>query len=136
MEIETIKNFLNKKNTIGFVGATIQKNKWGYKKYKELKKAGFRVFPINPKYNKIDSDTCYPSLKSLIEFLNKRPDLIVTIIPPEITKKIVEQCRIYGIKKIWMQPGSESKEAIKFCDDNSIEVVHGICIVVDALQKL
>ena len=136
MDIETIKNFLNKKNTIGFVGATIQKEKWGYKKYKEIKDAGFKVYPINPKYDEVDGDKCFPNLKSLIKFLHEKPDFMITITPPKVTEKTVEQCKIFGIDKIWMQPGSESEKAIKFCKDNNIEVVHGICIVVDALKKL
>ena len=136
MELETIKKFLDKKNTIGFIGATVQKDKWGYKKYKEIKNAGFKIYPINPKYDNIDGDKCFPDLRSLLEFLDKKPDIIVTIVPPKITEKIVEQCKIFKIDKIWMQPGSESEEAIKFCKDNDIEVVHEVCIVVDALQKL
>jgi len=136
MDIETIKRFLNKSNTIGFVGATVQKEKWGYKKYKKIKDAGFKVYPINPKYDEIDGDRCFPNLNSLINFLNKKPDFVITIIPPKITEKIVEQCKEVGINKIWMQPGSESEKAIDFCEENDIEVVHGTCIVVDALQKL
>ncbi len=136
MDIETIKNYLDKKNTIGFIGATIQKDKWGFKKYKEIKNAGFKVYPINPKYDEIDGDKCFSNLKSLIEFLNKKPDFVITIVPPKVTEKIVEQCKIFGINKIWMQPGSESKKAINFCEENRIEVVHGVCIVVDALQRL
>ncbi len=136
MDIETIKNYLDKKNTIGFIGATIQKDKWGFKKYKEIKNAGFKVYPINPKYDEIDGDKCFSNLKSLIEFLNKKPDFVITIVPPKVTEKIVEQCKIFGINKIWMQPGSESKKAINYCKENRIEVVHGVCIVVDALQRL
>jgi len=136
MDIETIKNYLDKKNTIGFVGATIQKEKWGFKKYKEIKNAGFKVYPVNPKYDEIDGDKCFPNLKSLLKFLNKKPDFVITVVPPKVTEKIVEQCKIFGINKIWMQPGSESKKAINFCEENRIEVVHGVCIVVDALQRL
>jgi len=136
MDIETIKNFLDKENKIGFFGATVQKDKWGYKKYKKIKEAGFKVYPINPKYDNIDGDKCYPNLNSLIDFLHEKPDFVLTIIPPKVTEKIVEQCKILGIDKIWMQPGSESKKAIKFCEQNGIKVVHGICIVVDALNKL
>ena len=136
MDMETIKNFLNKENTIGFVGATIQKEKWGYKKYKETKEAGFKVYPVNPKYGEVDGDKCFPDLKSLTESLCEKPDFVITIIPPKITERTVEQCKILGIDKIWMQPGSESEKAIKFCEENGIEVVHGVCIVVDALQKL
>ena len=136
MDTETIKIFLNKKNTIGFVGATIQKEKWGYKKYKEIKDAGFKVYPVNPKYDEVDGDKCFPNLKSLLQFLKEKPDFVITIVPPKVTEKIVEQCKIFGIDKIWMQPGSESEKAIKFCEENGIEVVHGICIVIDALRKL
>ena len=75
-------------------------------------------------------------MKSLIEFQGEKPDFVITIIPPNVTEKTVEQCKILGIDKIWMQPGSESEKAIKFCEENAIQVVHGICIVVDALQKL
>ena len=136
MDEETIKKYLNKKNTIAFVGATIQKEKWGYKKYKELKDAGFKVYPLNLKYDEVDGDKCFPDLDSLIKFLKEKPDFVITIIPPKVTEKIVEQCKVLGIDKIWMQPGSESEKAIKFCKENDIEVVHGICIVVDALRKL
>jgi len=136
MDIKTIKKFLDKNNTIGFVGATVQKDKWGYKKYKEIKKAGFKVYPINPRYKNIDGDKCFPSLNSLINFLNKKPELVITIVPPKITENIVEQCKTLGIDKVWMQPGSESEKSVKFCKDNDIEVVHNVCVVVDALQKL
>jgi hypothetical protein len=136
MDIELIKRFLNKENIIGFVGATVQKDKWGYKKYKNLKNEGFKVYPINPKYTEIDGDKCFQNLQSLISFLDKKPDIILTIIPPNITEKIVEECKTFGIDKIWMQPGSESEKSIKFCDENNISVVHGICIVVDGLKKV
>ena len=136
MDIEKINKFLNRENIIGFMGATIQKEKWGYKKYKELKDAGFKVYPINPKYDEVDGDKCFSNLESLIDFLNEKPDFVITIIPPKVTETTVEKCKIFGIDKIWMQPGSESEKAIKYCEENGIEVVHGICIVVDALQKL
>ena len=36
------------------------------------------------------------------------------------------------IKNIWMQQGSEAKDAINFCKDNGIDVVHGECILMFA----
>ena len=136
MDEETIKKFLEINNTIGFIGATIQKDKWGYKKYKQMKNAGYKIYPINPKYDEIDGEKCFNSIKELIDFLQKKPDYVITIVPPKVTLKVVEQCKMFNIDKIWMQPGSESENAISFCNENKIEVVSGICIVVDALQKL
>ncbi len=136
LDVKTIKRFVNKKNVIGFVGATVQKDKWGYKKFKSLKDAGYTVYPINPKYDVVDGDICFQNLESLIAAIHKKPDLVVTIIPPQITERVVIQCKKLGIDKIWMQPGSESERAIRLCTEYGISVVHGICIVVDALQKL
>jgi predicted CoA-binding protein len=135
MDENTLKKFLDKKNKIGFVGATVQKDKWGYKIYNEIKNAGFSVYPINPKYEEIDGDRCFPNLKNLIENLNEKPDYIITIVPPKITEKVVIECKNFGIDKIWMQPGSESKKAINFCKENKIEVISGFCIYVDAIQN-
>jgi len=136
MDVETIQQFLNKSNTIGVVGATVHQEKWGYKKYKVLKDAGFDVYPVNPRYDDVDGDRCFPNLQALTEFLHEKLDVVITIIPPKGTEQTVEQCKLLGIDKIWMQPGSESSKAIQFCEDNGITVVHGMCIVVDALRKL
>jgi predicted CoA-binding protein len=135
MEVELIKSFLDNNNIIGLVGATINKEKWGYKIFKDLKDAGFKVYPVNPNYSKVENNKCFADLSSLVEYLSKKPDYIITITPPKITEKTVEECKKLGIKKIWMQPGSESEKSINFCNENNIVVVHGVCIVVDALKK-
>ena len=135
MDEETIKKFLDKKNKIAFVGATNQKDKWGYKKYISMKKAGYSLYPINPKYDEIDGDMCFSKLEDLCENIKENIDYVILIVPPKITEKIVEQCKELKINKVWMQPGSESKEAIDFCKKNDIEAIYGICIVVDAINK-
>ena len=68
MDEETIKNFLNKKNTIGFIGATIQKEKWGYKKYK---KRFYRTPPIPFTYKKSDIYVCSGSVLDILGFENE-----------------------------------------------------------------
>ncbi|NOY06371.1 MAG: CoA-binding protein, partial [Chlorobi bacterium] len=35
-----------------------------------------------------------------------------------------------GIRRIWMQQGAESEEAIRFCEEHGINVVHGECIMM------
>ena len=126
-----ITEFLNKKNKIAIIGASAKPEKWGYKIYKKLKSAGFHIYPINPKYNDIDQNICYHALKALPE----KPDVVITIVKPEITEKIVEQCKKLNIDKLWMQPGSESEKSINFCKDNNIKVVHNICFVINGLKE-
>ncbi len=123
--------FLNRKNKIAVVGVSEDRAKWGRKVYEELKSAGYKIYPINPKHKKIGSDRCYPNLKALPE----KPDVVITVVPPQITEKIVEQCRFLGINKVWMQPGSESEKAIAFCENNNINTIHHACFVVDGLKR-
>ena len=125
------KNFLDKKNKIAIVGVSANTQKWNSKIYRELKSAKYCVYAVNPKYKKIGQDKCYQKL----DVLPKSPDVVITIIPPKITEQVVKQCKKLGIKKVWMQPGSESKKAIEFCKNNNIEIVYNACFVVDGLKK-
>jgi len=126
-----ITDFLNKRNKIAIVGASAKPEKWGYKVYKKLKSIGFHIYAINPKYNKIDRDVCYSDLESLPQ----KPDIVMTVIPSEITEMIVKKCKQLDINKVWMQPGSESEKSIKFCKNNNIKLIHNTCFVVNGLKE-
>ncbi len=110
---------------IAVVGATDNREKYGYKVYVDLKAKGYKVYGVNPRRPKIDGDETYASLKDLPEV----PDLVVTVVPPHVTEEIVKQVKELGIKKIWMQPGSESEKAIEFCRRNNIKVIYNSCIM-------
>ncbi len=127
MKEELIEEFLNKKNIFSVVGASRDPRKYGYQVYKDLKEAGYEVYPINPNAEKILGDKCYPDLGDL----PTKPDVVDVVVPPKVTEEIVKACKRLGITKIWMQPGSESETAIKFCDENDMDVVHGVCVMVE-----
>ncbi|MFB6089207.1 MAG: CoA-binding protein, partial [Candidatus Aenigmatarchaeota archaeon] len=100
-------------------------DKYGYKVWKDLKKSGYEVYPVNPKASEIEGEKCYSSL----EDLPQKPDVVNIVVPPEITERIVKQCDEMNIKKVWMQPGSESAKAMKFCKENGINVLSNICVM-------
>lgn len=81
---------------------------------------------MNPNADEILGDKCYPSLEKLPVI----PDVVNVVVPPEITEQIVKTCKKLGVKNVWMQPGSESEEAIRFCEDNDIDIVYGVCVMV------
>jgi len=127
MNEELIKEFLRKKNIYAVIGVSRDPKKYGYRVYKDLKRAGYTVYPINPNADEILDDKCYHSLKELPE----KPDIVDVVVPPKIAEKIVKECKKLGIKRIWMQPGSESKKAINFCKENNIKIVYGVCVMVE-----
>ena len=132
MDEKLILEFLNKKNVFAVVGASRDPKKYGHQVYKDLRKAGYRVYPVNPNADEILGDRCYPS----IEDLPVKPDVVDIVVPPKITERVVKTCRKLGIRKVWMQPGSESEAAIKFCEENGMDVVHGVCVMVERVSRL
>lgn len=112
------------------VGASNNKEKYGYKVMLSLKELGFEVIPINPKEKEILGEKSYPTLTGAVNNDNVI-DTVIFVVPPKITEEIVKEVNELDILKVWMQPGSESKDAINFCKENEIEVVYNSCIMVD-----
>lgn len=127
MEDAIIQEFLNKNNIFAVVGASRDPKKYGHQIFKDLKEAGYRVYPLNPQAERILGEDCYRSLRELPQ----KPDIVDVVVPPKVTEKIVRECNSLGIKKIWLQPGSESKEIIEFCQKNNIQVVHSVCVMIE-----
>jgi len=124
---EIIKEFLNNK-TLALAGASQNPKKWGNTLFNELNKKGYKVYPINPNTDKIMDEKCYPSVKELPRDIEN----LIIAVPKNATEKIVKECQGTGIKRVWMQKGtsgegSTSKEAVKFCNENGIDVVYDLC---------
>jgi hypothetical protein len=48
------------------------------------------------------------------------------------TEKVVMEANEAGIKKVWLQQGSQSDEAINYCEENEIDFVSNECILMFA----
>jgi uncharacterized protein len=122
-----VNEFIAQK-TIALVGVSQNKRKFGNSIHNELKKKGFEILPVHPKLEDVAGDKCYPSLSALPGEI----DYLIVSVAPEKTLSVVEEAINAGIKKIWIQRGSQSLDAIKFCKENNIDVVSGECILMFA----
>ena len=114
--------FLDPAFSYAVVGASTDVTKWGHKVFLALRDNGYQVTPINPNAAAISSDRAYPTLTALAEHKGK-PDLVVCVVQPTITELIISECIQLGIKRLWMQPGAESNEAVRLCNENDIKVM-------------
>jgi predicted CoA-binding protein len=122
-----VEDFLSEKN-IAVVGVSRTGKGFGYAAYKELKSKGYNVYPVNPNAHDIEGEKCYPSLLAL----QGKVDAAVLVVPPFVAREVVKDAHSAGIKKIWMQQGSESEEAVTFCEETGIDVVQKECILMFA----
>lgn len=122
-----VEDFVAQKK-IAVVGVSRKKTKFGNAIYRELKQKGYSVFAINPHMNTFEGDVCYPDLLSLPEKI----DAVIINVPPGQTEKVVREAKQAGINKVWLQQGSQSDEAVKFCEENGIDCVSNECILMFA----
>ena len=117
---------ITKDMSIAVVGASNNPRKYGSIVTGDLISKGYKVFPVNPNEDKVLELKSYKNLKSIKE----KVDLVVFVVPPEITEKVLEEVKKAKIGRVWLQPGSESDASLKFCEDNKIECVHNSCIMM------
>jgi hypothetical protein len=125
MQNESIKSFLNLKN-IAVIGVSSKNRGFGVSVFRHLKNNGYTVFGVNKNGGFSDSVKLYNS----ISMIDAKIDGVITVVPPSETEIIVQEAKELGINNIWMQQGSESKNAIAFCNDNKMNVVHHECIMM------
>jgi len=111
---------------IAVVGVSEREQKFGYKIFRDLIKHNFNVIGINPRGGQILGRKIYKDLRDV----GSLPDLVITVVAPQITEKIVEVCAKVGIREIWMQPGSESDTAIEKAKKYGIAVTHNACFML------
>jgi predicted CoA-binding protein len=122
-----VEDFLAQKK-IAVVGVSRTKTKFGNTIYKELKQKNYEVYPVNPYITTFDDDPCYVDLQSIPE----KVEAVVICIPPSQAEAIVKQAKDAGINKVWLQQGSQSEAAVKFCKENEIDCVSNECILMFA----
>jgi len=125
-----VKDFLKQKR-FAVVGSFRNETKYAYKILVNLIEKGYEVFPVNTRLREVEGRTCYKTISDIPYSV----DVANIVTPPLITEGILKECLQKGIKRAWLQPGAESKAAIKYCHDNDIKVIHGICVMLESLKE-
>jgi uncharacterized protein len=60
-----IQESMLEKKIWAVIGANNDPDKFGNIIYKRLKSEGYTVYPVNPMYEEVEGDPCYPDLESL-----------------------------------------------------------------------
>jgi len=120
-----VENFIHQK-TFAVVGVSRDKRKFGNAIYTELKKRKYKLYPVNSGASEIDGDKCFMNIKELPE----KPDAVILCIKPGKAEPVLKEAVEMGVKNIWMQQGSESDEAINYCKENNVNLIHNECVLM------
>jgi len=114
--------------TVAVVGATDNPSKYGYVIYRDLKRKGYRVFPVNPGRAAVDSDPAFEDLRSLPE----KPTIVNIVVPPPVAALVLKESLDLGLPNVWLQPGAESPENLAFLQANGFNYLANACIMIES----
>ncbi len=129
---EKLRRILNRTRTIAVVGLSAVWHRPSYFAAKYLQDHGYRIIPVNPSYEEILGEKCYPSLLDIPEPV----DVVDIFRKPEDVPSIVEDAIKIGAKVVWMQLGIINEEAAKVAGEAGLEVVMNHCMKIEHARLL
>jgi predicted CoA-binding protein len=122
-----ISEILHTSRTIAVVGLSGKRYRPSYGVAEYLKRAGYRIIPVNPMETEVLGERCYPDLDSVPEPV----DLVDIFRRSEFVPDIVEAAIRKGAKAVWMQEGVIHEAAAARAEAAGLAVVMDRCILKD-----
>ena len=110
---------------LAVVGVSSDPEKYGNKVFCDLVRHGYHVVGVHPKAEVVCGQQLFANLTDVKEKI----EMVLTVVPQDVTKKIIDQCINLGIDQIWMQPGSGSIKLAEFSRENGIRVTWNECFM-------
>ena len=118
--LQRIQDFLAHKR-FAYVGVSRQPKDFSRALFREFRAQGYDPVPVHPLSKEIDGIRCFRSVREI----GPPVEGVLLMTPPPLTATLLPECAQAGIKRIWIY--RDSPGAVKFCEENGIDVVSGEC---------
>ena len=118
-----IQQILKETKTIALVGISHKDHRASHQVAKFLIEKGYTVIPVNPKYEEVLGQTCYPG----IEDIPIAVDMVDCFRRSEDIPPLAESAIKIGAKVLWMQLGVVNEEAAAMAEAAGLKVVMDRC---------
>lgn len=125
-DIETLRRILGTCRTIAVVGLSADWFRPSYFAASYMQSHGYRVIPVNPRYDTILGERCYRSLTEIPEPV----DMVDVFRKTEDVGPIAQQTVQIGARVLWQQLGVRNLEA------DTLVRGHGLASVMDRCVKI
>ncbi len=129
-----LKSILEKAEAIAVVGCSGRPTRTSHRIARYLQQAGYRMIPVNPNYDEVLGETCYPDLPSIPEEV--QIDIVDIFRAPQHTADMVRaaaaRAEATGERPVvWTQIGVSSSEARRLAEEVDLPYVQNRCIMVE-----
>jgi len=122
-----VDDFLAQK-VLALAGVRRNGSGFGHAIRKELVSRGWDVRLVHHQADAAGGIPCVRGLKAL----RGQAGGLILVTRPKVTERLVREAAEAGMKRIWIQQGAASRDAIEFCRSAGLGVVHGECILMHA----
>ena len=126
-DILTLRRILTEYKRVAMVGLSADWWRPSFFAAKYLLEHGFEVTPVNPKYDEILGQKCYPNLRSLPTPI----DVVDLFQKADRVPLCIDDAKDIGAKVFWMQLGVVNPEAAKKAREVGLEVVMDRCMKIE-----
>jgi predicted CoA-binding protein len=131
-DIAGLRRILRNSRTLAVVGLSAQWHRPSYFAAKYMRDHGYRIFPVNPRYDEVLGQRCYPDLRSVPEPI----DIVDCFRKAEEIPAITDAAIAVGAKVLWMQLGIVNDEAAQRASAAGLDVVMNRCVKIEHARIL
>lgn len=126
-DISTLRRILAEAKTIAVVGLSANWHRPSNFAAKYMQEHGYRVIPVNPAYQEVLGERCYPTLESIPDAV----DMVDCFRAASEIEPLARSAIAIGAKVLWMQLGVINLEAAKLARAAGLDVVIDRCVKIE-----
>ena len=131
-DIAGLRRILAHSRTLAVVGLSAQWYRPSYFAAKYMQDRGYRIIPVNPRYDEVLGQKCFPDLRSIPQPV----DLVDCFRKPQDIPPIAEDAIAIGAKVLWMQLGIVNDVAAQRASAAGLDVVMNRCVKIEHARIL
>jgi predicted CoA-binding protein len=112
--------------TVAVLGASPKPDRYAYEALELLREYGHRPLPINPAFNEILGEKCYPKISDAPGPI----DTVTLYLGEERSNPLIEEIINAKPRRIIMNPGAENSALAAKAEEAGIEVIEGCTLVM------
>lgn len=124
---EAIRSLLQQARTIAVVGISAKPDRPSHEVAHYLQRAGYTIIPVNPAYEEVLGQKCYPSLHEV----PGKIDLVDVFRKPAEVMGVVDEAIAVGAGSVWLQLGVIAPDAANKAAAAGLKVVSDRCTKIE-----
>ena len=122
-----LQRVLSETRTIAVVGMSAKPHRASFGVAQYMRDHGYTIIPVNPAYDTVLGETCYPSLREVPVPV----DLVDCFRRPDAMLPIVDDAIHIGARTLWMQLGVINQAAAARAEAAGLQVVMDRCVKIE-----